>query len=112
MKLSDLILAVKEKNLSKDSLESYRDELSGLFAQMQLELADLEKEKAIYFEKENNPDEYRKYQLDYQKNPSDISIKRKWQATSKGFREIELKRYCLATKELLNSLKSRLYSIY
>lgn len=100
--LQSLINSVKERNLSKDQLEQYRDQMSNLFAEMQLELAEIEKNKAITFDtlKEDNP------------NASDISIKREWQATPFGLREIELKRYCLATKELLNSLKSRLYSIY
>ena len=102
MTLTELILAVKEKNLSKDNLEAYRDQMSYLYAEMQLELAEVEKLKALFFvnHKENNQQE------------SDIQIKRLWQFTEKGLREITLKRYCLATKELLNSLKSRLYSIY
>ena len=49
MKLHELILAVKEKNLSKEQLEDYSDQMSNLFAEMMLELADVEKEKAIYF---------------------------------------------------------------
>jgi len=62
----------------------------------------VEKIKALFFQnaKEKEPE------------LSDIAIKRCWQSMDKGLREIVLKRYCLATKELLNSLKSRLYSIY
>lgn len=104
MKLQELIESVKEQSLSKDALESYRDQLSSLYAQMQLELSDVEKSKALYF------DQYKDAMGG--KEVSDISIKRSWQAGVKGLREIELKRYCLATKEILNSLKSRLYSIY
>ena len=99
MKLAELIIAVKEKNLSKDELEAYRDQMSHLFAEMQIEIADLEKEEAIFMEK----------------GVEDTSVAQKkiyWKATEKGQRLIVLKRYCLATKELLNSLKSRLYSIY
>jgi hypothetical protein len=103
MKLRELIEAVKEKKLTKDQLEDYRDNLSSLFAEMQLELAEIEKEKALFFDKTRET---------FAENVSDISIKRDWQATDKGLREIELKRYCLATKEMLNSLRSRLYSIY
>lgn len=97
--LKELILAVKEKNLLKDDLEAYRDQLSGLYAEMQLEMADIEKEEALFMEKHS----------------PDISValrKISWKSTEKGQRLIVLKRYCLATKELLNSLKSRLYSIY
>lgn len=100
--LRELILAVKEQNLTKTELEKYRDAMSDLFANMQLELAELEKSKALYFNdcKKNNPKE------------SDISIRRTWSATHEGLREIELKHFCLATKEMLNSLKSRLYQIF
>lgn len=97
MKLLDLITAVKEQNLTKDQIEGYRDQMSALYAQMQLEMADLEKLEARY------PTENFK---------SAIERKNSWKATPSGQRLIELKRYCLATKELLNSLKSRLYSIY
>lgn len=105
MQLKDLIVSVKEKNLSKDQLEAYRDQMSHLYAEMQMELATLEKMKAIFFEEEG-------LNLENGKRRTDISLKREWNATSQGQREIVLKRYCLATKELLNSLKSRLYSIY
>jgi len=97
MTLNELILAVKEKNLSKDQLEVYRNDMSQVFAEMQLEMADLEKEEALFMEK------------------TDATVARAkvlWKATKEGQRLIVLKRYALATKELLNSLKSRLYSIY
>jgi len=97
MQLKDLILAVKEKNLSKDQLEAYRDQLSSLFADMQIEMAEIEKEEAL-FPTENFE--------------SAVARKNAWKATQSGQRLIVLKRYCLATKEMLNSLKSRLYSIY
>lgn len=47
MKLRELIEAVKEEKLSKDQLENYRDNLSNLYAEMQFELAELEKQKAL-----------------------------------------------------------------
>lgn len=100
MKLHDLIIAVREENLSKDQLEGYRTQMSDLFAQMQLEMADLEKQEALFMSEKDFQDE------------SVASRKVKWKATGGGQRLIVLKRYCLATKELLNSLKSRLYSIY
>lgn len=102
MTLKELITAIKEKNLTKEQLEAYRDDMSHVYAEMQMELAEVEKKKALRFEamKIATP------------HDSDISLKRNWQASNDGLREIELKRYCLATKELLNSLKSRLYSIY
>lgn len=100
MKLNELITAVKEQNLTKDQLEAYRDQLSGLYAQMQMEMAELEKLEALFMQRE------------YGDKNSVASVKLGWKGTEKGQRLIELKRYCLATKEMLNSLKSRLYSIY
>src|SRR3990167_631611 len=92
MTLKELITAIKEKNLTKEQLEDYRDDMSHVYAEMQMELAEVEKAKALYFEevKHKNPE------------AADISIKRNWQVQTQGRREIELKRYCLATKELLN----------
>lgn len=95
--LTELIIAVKEKNLDKDQLENYRNEMSQVFAEMQIEMANLEKLEALFMEK------------------TDTTVARGkvlWKATKEGQRLIVLKRYTLATKELLNSLKSRLYSIY
>ena len=97
MKLTELIIAVKEQNLSKDQLENYRNDMSSIYAQMQLEMADLEKQEALFMGRLEG---------------SAISRKIAWKTTEAGQRLIVLKRYCLATKELLNSLKSRLYSIY
>lgn len=99
MKLQELIESVKEQNLSKDALEGYRDQLSGLFAQLQLEIAELEKKEARFMG-EILPDE------------AVSRMKINWKRTNEGQRLIELKRYCLATKEILNSLRSRLYSLY
>lgn len=99
MKLQDLIIAVKEQSLTKDQLEGYQSEMSNVYAQMQMEMADLEKDEALFMAKITPED-------------SVAQMKIWWKATEKGQRLIVLKRYCLATKTLLNSLKSRLYSIY
>ena len=99
MTLQELITAVKEKNLTKDELENYRTDISDIFVKLQFEMADLEKEEALFL---NN-------------KSAEVSVAQKkieWKATKSGQRLITLKRYQLATKELLNSLKSRLYSIY
>lgn len=96
MTLGDLIKSVKEKNLTKEQLEAYADQMSSLFAEMQLETAELEKEEALFMEK------------------TDSTVARAkvlWKATPNGQRLIVLKRYLVATKELLNSLKSRVYRL-
>lgn len=99
MTLLELITKVKEKNLNKDQLEDYRDQMSSLFAEMQLEIAELEKSEAMFMGNKTA-------------ESSVAEMKVYWKATKEGQRLILLKRYCLATKEMLNSLKSRLYSIY
>jgi len=113
MTIPELIEAVKEEKLSKEQLEGYQTQISYLFQKMQVELAEIEKEKALFFDKEGKPQEYQDPILPHPSTfvKSDISIKRMWQATQKGLREIELKRYSVALKELLNSLKSRIYQL-
>ncbi len=98
--LLQLFEAVKEEHLSKDKLELYRDQLSSLFAEMSVEMAGIEKAAAIFFYERTKPD------------VSDISIKREWQATASGQRQILLKRYLRATEKILSSLKSRLYNVF
>lgn len=97
--LQELIDAVKEEKLDKYQLEGYHAQMSQLFAQMQLEMADLEKAEARCMG----------LKLPEQ---SVAEMKVLWKASDNGQRLIELKRYCLACKEMLNSLKSRLYSQY
>lgn len=98
MKLKELLLKVNEKQLSKEQIEAYRDELANLFALMQLELADLRKAKAIYFIEK--------------REKTDVATERNWAVTKEGQREIELSHYCKAVEKILSSLKSRLYSVY
>jgi len=100
MTLLELLVAVKEQHLGKDQLEQYRDQLASLYADMQIEIAGLEKEEAMYFYKRMNPE------------TSDISIKRSWKATESGQRLILLNRYVKAIAKVIDSLKSRLYNIY
>ncbi len=99
MTLNELIILVKEQNLTKDKLEQYRDAMSLLFAEYQLEMADLEKKEALFMNRKTPED-------------SVAQMKIYWKATDEGQRLITLKRESLALKELLNSLKSRLFSIY
>ena len=94
MTLQELIDNVKEHKLTRDQLENYRDEMSALYSKMCLERADLEKMEAR-FPSENYD--------------SAIARKNAWKATPAGQRLIEIKNYMLATKEMLSSLKSRIY---
>lgn len=110
--LVELIELVKEENLSKDMLESYHTEITYLDNILRLELAPIEKEEALYFEE--NKYENRLVSLNQYEQivKSDIQIKRKWRATEKGQRQIELSHYLKITPKLLQSIKTRLYNIY
>jgi hypothetical protein len=101
--LKELLQVVKEQNLSKDQLERYRDELSVLFAEVHLRMAEMEKMEALFFVdvKKNNTIEI-----------TDIGIKRLWRAKKEGQELIELSHTSKAIEKLLSSLKSRLYSLY
>lgn len=98
MRMIELFEAVKEKNLSKDQLEDYRDELSNLTASMFIHMAELEKEEAVY--------------LDTCEEETDVAKRRKWRATPHGLKQIEIKNYIKASEKILASLRSRLYSLY
>ncbi len=100
--MKELLEQVKDQYLTKQQLESLRDALVHLHTDFQLELADKEKACATFFLERKVADP----------NASDISIKRIWKATENGLREIELNRWIKAVAKEIDSLKSRLYSIY
>lgn len=98
MTLVEMLRAVREENLTKTDLEKYHTTLSGLYGDIQIEIAALKKEKAIF--EASDP------------NKSVAKMKVEWKATEKGQRLIELEGYARATSTQLRSLKNRLYAIY
>lgn len=100
MTLKELFEAVKEHNLTKTDLEKYHTELTSLYAQMLLEVAEKEKVEAIYFLTKTSPE------------VTDVSIKRAWRGTESGLRLIEIKSFVKATEKVLSSLKNRMYTQY
>lgn len=98
MTLQELILKVKENKLSQQDLESYYDQMCQLDADMQIEMADLEKEEALFMNSKEDDE-------------SVASRKISWKATKSGQRLIVLKRYSLATKSMMKSLKNRIYKL-
>lgn len=99
MKLEEAIKLVREENLTKSQLEDYRNQMSSLLSEMQLECAAFEKEEALYMAN---------------KSDGETAINRKitWKATPSGQRLIVLKRYISATKTMMTSLRDRLYNFY
>lgn len=125
MNLKELVIVIKEKNLSKDQLEAYHSDMVYVYSDMQSELADIRKAKAVYFmeNKEYQAIEGREIkrgigmasgyeQVAVTKERSDVSTERMWQVTEKGQREIEISHWLKAIEKLLQSLKTRLYSVY
>lgn len=100
MKLIELFQAVKDDTLQKDELEKYRDQLASLYAEMSMEMAKLEKNEAMYLLSEN------------MREKSMALRKAEWKGTTEGQRMIDLKNWMKGTTKVIDSLKSRLYSLY
>jgi len=96
MNLKQLIQEIDEKKLGKPELEQYYSKLSFLSAQLYLELADLEKNQAIFMHDKNKEQKVNDRELE-------------WGVTPNGQRLIEVKNYIRATNKMLSSLKNRIY---
>lgn len=96
-RLLQLFTEVKDENLSKEKIESYHQQLSELRADIKLELASLDKQKAIFMLR--NPEK------------SVAQRKTEWDGSEAGLRRIELKSYLSATTDHINSLKTRIYAL-
>lgn len=96
--LTLLMEAVREPNLTKSQLEEYHQQLTDLFAQLQIALGELEKEEARFY--------------DTCEEKSAVAAERKWDASPQGQLLIERKRQDKALSKLLSSVKHRVYSMY
>ena len=100
MKLLQLFQEVKDEKLSKEQIEDYHKQLSELRADIKIELAGIQKERAMFMLK------------DMEKLEKSVAqAKIEWSGTEKGQREIELKAYVSATTDHINSLKTRIYAL-
>ena len=99
MRLLELLQSVKEQTLTREQIESYRDQLCSLFADMQIEVAGLEKKEAIFYVTNKNPEK------------SAVSVKYDWKVTEDGQRLILLNRYLKGTAKVIDSLKTRIYAL-
>lgn len=96
MKLADLLKEVKEAGLQKTQLEQYHVALSNMAADLAVEIADLQKKKAMF-----------------EASDSNISVAKAkvlWKASEDGQRLLLLEGYMRATKTQLHSLKNRIYA--
>lgn len=97
-----LMLEVKEEGLPKDKLEALHTEITYLDNVMRMAIAPLEKEEALFMSDEDV----------FNREFSVAAKKLAWKSTKSGQRQIELSHYLKITPKLLQSLKTRLYSIY
>ncbi len=97
MKLSEVIQAVRENKLDKYQLENYHDQVTVFFAEMNVRLAEIEKEGALFINS-------------CEKSLNQAERIRAWKVTPSGQEEIELKRHLEALKKLLGSIKRRVYT--
>lgn len=95
MNIQDIISGIEEGNLTKDQLEDYSSMLDILGAKLELQLADIEKEEAMY--------------LANCEEKTRAGATTKWNSTEAGQKEIELKRNIRAVSKLASSVKTRIY---
>lgn len=95
-RLTDLFEEVQEENLTKEQLEAYYTELSMLSVKINLEYAKHEKEKGIF--------------MGMNRDQPAAQILRDWKASDSGQRLIDLKAYKTSAKQVLDSIKTRIYS--
>lgn len=97
MKLLQLFQEVKDEKLNKEQIEDYHKQLSELRADIKIELAGIQKERAMFMLRHN----------EQPANHREIN----WKGGEQGQREIELKAYLSATTDHINSLKTRIYAL-
>ena len=95
MDIKTIITGIKEQNLDKFQLENYASMLDVLQAEMELELAEVEKSHALFLAKSEEK--------------SRAGAERLWDATELGLKEIELKRQLRSVSKLASSVKTRIY---
>jgi len=99
MNILELLKVVKDDKLEQPQLEKYRDALSNVASDIQIELGRYQKAEAMFM---------------FQKKDGQSVADRKveWKATEEGQRLIELKNYSTSAKIMLKSLRDRLYAFY
>lgn len=96
--LQELMVIVKEKDLSKEQLESYYTDLCNLKAQLNQTFAQLKKEEAMFL-------------VNRQDGESVASVKIRWFATEHGQKKIDIEWDIKTIATLLDSVKTRIYSL-
>lgn len=98
-RLTQLLEAVKTKNLSKAQLEDYHADLIHLYSAVLIERSDLRKKEAFYFAEKMRD------------GASDVSIKRMFRVTDDGQRLLELEAFKAILPKEIDSIKTRIYAL-
>lgn len=93
--ITEIIKGLKEGDLTKNQLEEYSSMLDILCAELEMSLADIEKEEAMFLANCG------------EKTRSGAEMK--WNSSEAGQKEIELKRNIRAVSKLASSVKTRIY---
>jgi hypothetical protein len=96
--IQQLMVIVKEKDLSKEQLESYYTDLSNLKARLNQDFAQLKKEEAMFLVNRNEGE-------------SVASVKIRWNSTESGQKKIGIEWDIKTIATLLDSVKTRIYSL-
>lgn len=96
--LLEMMQVIKELGLSKEQLESYHSDLCNLKARLNQDFAQLKKEEAMFLVNRNEGE-------------SVASVKIRWNSTSAGQSKIQLDYDIKTIATLLDSVKTRIYSL-
>ena len=96
--LLEMMQVVKEPNLSKEQLEKYHADLCNLKAQLNQKFAELKKEEAMFLVNRNEGE-------------SVASVKIRWNSTESGQKKIGIEWDIKTIATLLDSVKTRIYSL-
>ena len=97
MTIKEIILRIKEGNLSREQLEEYYDSLTVLYAEMNYRMGEVTKEEALF--------------LADCKEKTKTGADRLWLITPLGQEQITLKYNIRALEKLVASVKHRIYKL-
>lgn len=98
MTIPEFIEYYKSRKWTKEELEVLQQDVSYVYQKLQLEIADLKMEEALFMG-EKTPEQ------------SVADRKRLFSATKSGQRLIQLKGYDLSVKEMLSAIKSKIFQL-
>ena len=97
--LTDVLLAIKESNLSRAQLEQFEQTFTALYSEYMMRIAVLQKAESLYFGSME------------QQHPElpDVKIKRMWRVTDDGLELRQKETEVKVIAKNLSSIKSRIF---